>query len=286
MFEHIVFAGGGHRCWWQAGWWETVAPRVDLAPKRIAAVSAGAATACLLFANESDTALAYYREKLGANAKNAYWGRWREGRAAVFPHEGIYRAALKALLGDAHFKKLQSNAPQIRVAFARPPAGVPATGSLALGLMAYNLEKYIRRPLHPALGKKIGFRGEYRTIQSCETEQELIDLIIASSCTPPFTAVQYQGGKATIDGGLVDNVPVDSLADMENFESARTLVLLTRRYPKFGDVFEVGTRVYVQPTRRVDATPWDYTDPLAYENTFKQGVSDAQTFLNWLPRSA
>jgi predicted acylesterase/phospholipase RssA len=286
MFESVVFAGGGHRCWWQAGWWETVAPRVDLAPKRIAAVSAGAATACLVFANESDTALAYYREKLGFDAKNAYWNRWREGRSAVFPHEGIYRAALKELLGGDRFTRLQRDAPEIRVAFARPPTGVPATASLALGLMAYNLEKYIRRPLHPAAGKKIGFRGEYRTIQSCVSEQELIDLIIASSCTPPFTAVQYQGGEVTIDGGLVDNVPVESLDDVENSGSSRTLVLLTRRYPKHGDVFEVGERVYVQPTRKVAATPWDYTDPESYENTYKQGLEDAQVFLKWVDGSA
>jgi len=45
-FEQVVFAGGGNRCWWQAGWWDTVAPELGLRPRVIAGISAGAATAC------------------------------------------------------------------------------------------------------------------------------------------------------------------------------------------------------------------------------------------------
>ena len=40
MFQQVVFAGGGHRCWWQAGFWDVVAPRIALRPRVVAGVSA------------------------------------------------------------------------------------------------------------------------------------------------------------------------------------------------------------------------------------------------------
>jgi hypothetical protein len=290
LFDRVVFAGGGHRCWWQAGWWERVAPVAGLAPKQIAGVSAGAATACLLYANDAATALAHYRSVLGPGAKNAYWHRWRDGRAAVFPHEGIYRHALHTLIGGEHFGLLQQRAPEIRIAFARPPSALGPRSAVGVGLLAYNLEKYLRKPLHPVLGQRLGFRGEFKTVQSCANADALVDLIMASSCTPPFTAIQRQDGAPTIDGGMVDNVPVDTLdnalqaqsRDTNDNEPPDTLVLVTRRYPGYAPVFRVGRRVYVQPLRKVPVSSWDYTAPAAYEATDAQGREDADEFLRWL----
>ncbi|NJN40338.1 MAG: patatin-like phospholipase family protein, partial [Gammaproteobacteria bacterium] len=34
---NVVFAGGGNRCLWQAGFWSEAAPRLGLIPQRIAA---------------------------------------------------------------------------------------------------------------------------------------------------------------------------------------------------------------------------------------------------------
>lgn len=313
MFERVVFAGGGHRCWWQAGWWERVVSETDLAPSRIAGVSAGAATACLVYANDAATALAHYRSVLGADARNAYWHQWRGGRAAVFPHEHIYRNALQALIGGDHFDRLQQVAPEIRIAYARPPAMLGPRAAVATGLLAYNLEKYLRKPLHPVLGRRLGFRGEYRTVQSCRNADELVDLVIASSCTPPFTGIQYQLGAPTIDGGLVDNVPVyaldlpggamdaapgscaqgallpggvDASESNDPAEPPDTLVLVTRRYPGREPVFRVGRSVYVQPSVKVPVSSWDYTAPAAYEATDAQGRRDAGMFLRWLERAA
>ena len=28
MFDQVVFAGGGNRCWWQAGFWDVVQPEL------------------------------------------------------------------------------------------------------------------------------------------------------------------------------------------------------------------------------------------------------------------
>jgi len=275
MFEQVVFAGGGHRCWWQAGFWDVVAPEIGLRPRVIAGVSAGAATACLVYANDSRRALAYYHEALRSNPRNAYWGNLLRRDARVFPHNAIYRRALKALLGGDAFERLRRNAPEIRVQFARIPRWLGPRSAVALGMLAYNLEKYAKKSLHPTFGRRLGFTSEIVRVQDCRNDSELISLIIASSCTPPFTPIEYRDGRPTMDGGLVDNVPVDAVDP----HGGPTLVLTTRRYPRHAPVFMREGRVYVQPSVKVAATSWDYTSPDRYEQTYELGRRDGEAFL-------
>ena len=275
MFDQVVFAGGGHRCWWQAGFWEVVAPRVDLRPRVIAGVSAGAATACMLYANDTESALAYYRGVLGADPRNVYLANlWRPGRR-VFPHDAIYRAAIRHLLGGERFTRLMREAPEIRVQFARIPNWLGPRSAVAVGLLAYNLEKYTLRPLHPRLGRRLGFTREVARVQDCADEDALVALIIASSCTPPFTPIEYRGGRPTMDGGLVDNVPVDAV----DADGSATLVLTTRRYPRRDAVFRHDGRTYVQPSVKIPVSSWDYAAPDAYERAWQLGRRDGEAFL-------
>ena len=60
-YENVVFAGGGNRCVWQAGFYRTVAEAFRFAPARAAAASAGAAVAAVLFAGRFDAALANFK---------------------------------------------------------------------------------------------------------------------------------------------------------------------------------------------------------------------------------
>ncbi|MEZ5652711.1 MAG: patatin-like phospholipase family protein [Burkholderiaceae bacterium] len=285
LFQKAVFAGGGHRCWWQAGWWLRVAAEQPLAPTRIAAVSAGAATACLLYANTPEVALEHYRSAILPGARNAYWNRaWQRGQR-VFPHEGIYRQALLTLLGGEAFERLKRDAPSMRVLYALAPRGAGAIGGFALGVMAYNIEKHIFRSLHPRLGSRLGFEPVIGTLQACADVQTLIDLLLSSSATPPFTRLQSQGGRGILDGGMIDNVPVMAIDDPGEARDPAvpdTLVLLTRRYERYPEHFVHDGRVYVQPSRRVPVSGWDYTVPAAYEATYRQGRDDGERFLHWL----
>ncbi len=65
MFDQVVFAGGGNRCWWQAGFWDVVQPELELKPRIIAGISAGAATACMLYTNQSRWVMDYYARAQG-----------------------------------------------------------------------------------------------------------------------------------------------------------------------------------------------------------------------------
>lgn len=275
VFEQVVFAGGGNRCWWQAGFWDVVAPEIELRPRVIAGVSAGAATACMLYANSSDYVLEYYREKLSENRRNAYFENLFRRGVRVFPHARIYRQALTDILGGEFFQKLKKNAPEIRIQFARLPHRLGPRSAVSIGLVAYNLEKYWKKSLHPQFGRLLGFRSEIVRMQDCATDTELVALLIASSCTPPFTPIEYRDGRPTLDGGMVDNVPVDAVE-----KGASTLVLVTRRYPRRPLVFSHRGRLYVQPSKKVPVSSWDYTDPDGMAMTYRQGRADAGLFLS------
>ncbi|WP_147492684.1 patatin-like phospholipase family protein, partial [Burkholderia pseudomallei] len=158
MFDQVVFAGGGNRCWWQAGFWDVVRPALDLRPRVIAGISAGAATACMLYTRDSRWVMRYYEEALRHNRRNVHWGNLLRAEP-VFPHYRIYRQALLDIYGEP-FAKL-AGAPDIRIGVSHVPRWLGARSAVAAGLIAYNIEKYVRKTLHPTLGRSLGFRPEF-----------------------------------------------------------------------------------------------------------------------------
>ncbi len=275
-FEQVVFAGGGNRCWWQAGWWDTVAPELGLRPRVIAGISAGAATACMIYTYESRQVMDYYRGVLAGNKRNVNW-RNLLGNQRVFPHYGIYRAALLSILGDGRLERLQA-APEIRIGVAHIPRWCGPRLAVMAGLLAYNIDKHLLKTLHPRLGRTLGFHPEFVRAQDCATPEQLADLLLQSSCTPPFTPVLRRDGRAVLDGGLVDNVPVDAL----DATPGDVLVLMTRLYPRprrFVMEWNGQRRLYLQPSRRVPISSWDYTRPEGMTLAYDLGRRDGETFL-------
>ncbi|TKC83589.1 patatin-like phospholipase family protein [Trinickia terrae] len=280
MFDQVVFAGGGNRCWWQAGFWDVVQPEIGLAPRVITAISAGAATACMLYTRDAEWVMRYYEDALRHNTKNAYWGNLLHPGKSVFPHYRIYRQALLDIYGEP-FAKL-ADAPEIRVGVSHVPRWLGARSAVAAGLVAYNIEKHVRKTLHPTLGRSLGFRPEFVRVQDCARVEDLADLILQSSCTPPFTPVLRRGGRPVLDGGMVDNVPVGAL----DASPGRVLVMVTRLYPRpqtFALAHGEQQRIYVQPSRKVPISSWDYTSPAQMRPAYDLGRADGERFLQRLP---
>jgi len=282
MFDQVVFAGGGNRCWWQAGFWHVIAPQLKLRPRVITGISAGAATACMLYTRDPAWVMAYYSEVLRGNRKNAYWGNMLR-REPVFPHYRIYRQALLDIFGE-QFQSLSDPAhtPEIRIGLSHLPRWLGARSGVVAGLLAYNIEKHWRRSLHPTLGRALGFHPEFVRVSECATPETLADLILQSSCTPPFTPVLRRNGRPVLDGGMVDNVPVGGL----DTTPGDVLVMVTRLYPRpqrFVLQHGAQRRVYVQPSRKVPISSWDYTQPGQMQHAFDLGLQDGERFLEVLP---
>jgi len=263
----VVFAGGGNRCVWQAGFWTEAAPRLSLAPARVAAASAGAAMACVLFAGRFAHALAHFKAVTGANRRNAYPANWLRGQP-VFPHWAMYRRALLETIDAAALTRLHVG-PDIVVPVTRKPAWLGARSAFAVAGVADALEHAVAPTPHPRLARRLGFRADYARVRDCATPEGLADLVLASSCTPPFTPRLDYGGRPALDGGIVDNVPVEAVGD------GPMLVLLTRsfrRLPAHPD------RIYVQPSAPVPVSSWDYTDPAGLQAAFDLGRRDGEAF--------
>jgi len=271
-FASVVFAGGGSRCAWQVGFWEELSPFLKNGPRAVGAVSAGAAMACFVFAGRAPEAMDYFQKITAKNPKNFYPENLFNG-VPLFPHLEMYRNTLLAAFDEQALKTLHRG-PDVRILLSRPPAWAKPGLAVLLGFLCYQIEKSLSAPLHPTLAIKIGFRPEIVSIRSCETPEMLAALILASSCTPPFTPVLRWNGAVALDGGLIDNVPYRAVAHI----GGRTLFLLTRSYRPHS-LPSVREHAYIQPSRPIAISKWDYTNPEGLLETYELGKQDARRFL-------
>jgi predicted acylesterase/phospholipase RssA len=270
-FKSIVFAGGGSRCLWQAGFWEVAAPALNLAPAVVAGTSAGATIACIMLCGRHNFALNYMKNATRDNRSNFYPRNIFRGQR-VCPHVDIYRAAILATVTPEALQRLW-NGPELRVLMSRPPRRAGPRTGLLLGFMCYMVEKWISNPVHSTLAVKCGFRPVVFRANDCRSPEMLADLLIASSATPPMTPVMQWNGFPVLDGGLVDNAPVQTVGALPE----PTLVLLTRFYPA-ERIPRVQGRIYVQPSRPVPVKKWDYTSPEGLQAAFDLGRRDGERF--------
>ena len=282
MFDQVVFAGGGGRCAWQAGFWKVVSMEIELQPRVVSAVSAGALMSCLVYTQDPEEAMAQFCDVFARNGKNVNLGNLF-GRKRVFPHYDLYASTMRSLFGNT-FRQLR-DAPEIRIGVTHPPPWLPSYVAMAVGIAAYNVDKHIRKALHPVIARRMGFQASFFRAQDCSGADELVSLILKSSCTPPFTPLlRTADGAPVLDGGIVDNVPIGGVDDC----AGSVLVLLTRPYKRRPRIF-TRTRnaqqfLYVQPSMPVPVRSWDYTRPDLVEQTFALGETDGMHFLKQFDR--
>ena len=270
-YTSIVFAGGGCRCLWQVGFLTEAEPALGIVPDEIAAASAGAAMACLYYAGRAEFALESFKEAAAQNKRNFYASRPLSGRPA-FPHYAMYRELMLKSLDAEALRKLREG-PKIHIAISRPPASMgPRTAAIA-GIVAYLIDKRVYGCVHPRLPARLGFSPEILSAQDCDTAESLADLVLASSCTPPFTPIVRVCGQTALDGGLYDNVPAHAISKKD----ASCLILLTRRY-KEAAIPKIPCRLYVQPSQPLPISKWDYTSPEKMQKTFDIGRKDGAQF--------
>ncbi len=270
-YEAVVFAGGGCRCFWQAGFWSVAVPGLGLAPRMVGAVSAGAALACAALGRVIDRVLHDFVRRTARNERNFYLHNLTSP-GAVFPHERIYRETLLENLGDGVLERIRRG-PDLRVLLARPPAWLGAGSGVAVGMLTYELDRLLRGQVHPLWTRRIGFRGEVVSAGSCASAEELAELVLQSSCTPPMTPLYRRGDRIVLDGGLVDSVPVEVVGDAKT-----ALVLLTRPYAR-AVLPQIPGRTYVAPSRPIPVSKWDYTSPDLVQKSYDLGCRDGEAFV-------
>lgn len=269
----LCLAGGGNRSFWQVGLLDVLGELVLPRVAAISACSAGAAAAVLVASDSVEPGRHAFARLRRGIASNFRAGSLLRGERPL-PHEPVYRATLRAAIGERGLERIRARPFPIHILAAEPPRVLPGTAGLVAGLAAYQLEKLARpHALHPTVAPRLGFRAHLHDARTCESLDALVDLVLASSSTPPFTAEGRYAGARLLDGSLVDNAPAFALDGHPGVE--RTLVLLTRPYPAQATGVR-GSRLYVAPTLPVPAHRWDYRAEAPVDETIALGRRDAE----------
>jgi predicted acylesterase/phospholipase RssA len=273
-YHDIVFAGGGNRCWWQAGLVELLAQHPSWQARRLVGASAGAGIATAFATGRLQDSLAAAVERFAATPRNVEWRELLKGRRP-FMLPRIYPDWIDSFLDAADFSRLQQSALKVQVAITRPVHFLPTALSTALALALYASEKFWLKRFHARLPHYLGLRAEYLDLASSSSLIDARTLLLASGAAVPITPTHRVGGRPALDGGFYDSVPLPPAPAAEG----DTLILLTRHRPELPRIFLHEHRVYLQPTRPVAAINMDCTNPGAVRKTYEQGRQEAAALL-------
>jgi predicted acylesterase/phospholipase RssA len=272
--DTLVMAGGGNRCWWQAGLVQALIQRGWALPQNITATSAGAAIATSLMAGTTEAALVACKKLYATNAQLFDWNALIRLKVK-FAHQHIYPAWLHSLMGDGDYAALQQSPSRLSVAVTQPARWLGLTGSLITGSLAYLLDKKIAHSIHPNFPRYLGLRQAFFSLNACGSAQEARHLLAAAAAAGPFMKAQKVGERWALDGGYIDNAPVPVQTPAE---AARTLVLLTRHYPDLPQQFTFEQRQYWQPSRKIPVSTWDCRPSTTVDQAYQLGLEDASRF--------
>lgn len=275
MLSTLVLAGGGNRCWWQAGAISCLLDAGWSLPRKWIGTSAGAAIAASCLTTGPESALDACRTLYGENARIFDWqGLWH-GRLR-FAHQVIYPSWLDAFVNDKTFDQLRSCDASLQVGITRPARLLGLGISVALGTAAYLVDKKIGHSIHPRLPSFLGLRQQFIDITRCGSASDAHRILLAAAAPPPIMPAVKIAGDYAFDGGYTDNAPIpaQNLAERNG-----TLVMLTRHYPKLPTVFRLRERLYWQPSRPIPVSTWDCTKQATVDSAFRLGREDAAAML-------
>lgn len=273
-YTHIVFAGGGNRCWWQAGLAEELKQHRCWQAMHLVGVSAGAGIATAFATGRIPQALRAAVDRFAVTPRNFEWRELLKGhRPFMLPR--IYPDWIESYLQADDLQRLKAGVQKIEVVITRPLRYLPLTLSTSLALLLYSTEKFWLKNFHGRLPHRLGFRAEYLDLRASADLNAARTLLLASAAAVPITPVHRVAGRAALDGGFYDSVPLPQ----NRATDPHTLVLLTRHRPDLPQMFEHEQRVYVQPAQRVPAVNMDCTSPEDVLQTFAQGRLEAQRLL-------
>ena len=271
----LALAGGGNRCWWQAG---AISHLLEIGwslPRQWVGTSAGAAIAAACLTTGPETALAACRKLYRDTARVFHWqGLWR-GRLE-FAHQTVYPAWLDAFVNEKTFGQLRDCGASLHVAVTRPSRVFGLGASVALGTIAYLVDKKVWHSIHPRLPGLLGLRQEFIDITRCRGAPDAHGVLLAAAAPPPVMAAVKLAGGYAFDGGYTDNAPIPA---QDAAQRRGTLVMLTRHYPGRPTLFRRDGRLYWQPSRPTPVSTWDCTGRATVDAAYQLGRADAAAIL-------
>lgn len=271
-FDAVAFAGGGNRCYWQGGFWDALNAARPQKPRLVVGVSAGAFQACFSLIGAGDRVRRIVLEACETIEREVEWRRLLAGRSP-FVVGGLYRDLITEVFGELELAALRA-APDIHIQVTHPPAFMPALLAAYAAIAAYQVEKMMTGAAHSRAGRHIGLTPSWISTHALETREDLVAALMGTATVPPFMPVGLVNGRPALDGGLVDNPPVDRIAEMEK-AGGRTLVLTTRAGRPMP---QVENRTVVRPSVPILSSRFAVTDGAAIRAAYELGVRDGEAF--------
>ncbi|GLQ90905.1 patatin-like phospholipase family protein [Dyella flagellata] len=274
--ETLVLAGGGNRCWWQAGALRHLLEHRLRLPRQLIGTSAGAGIAASFLAESTDTALQACLSLFAGNPRIFDWSALSRLKLK-FAHQQLYPAWVEAFLNSGTFATLRGASSQLTVGLTRPAKYLGTGASVALGTLAYLVDKYLWNSIHPRLPGLLGLRQDFMVLNDCASVEAAQVVLIAAASAPPIMAARPVGGMQAFDGGYTDNAPIPPQSSEER---SGTLVMLTRHYPKLPQLFGWLGRTYWQPSQRIPVSTWDCTAKTTVREAYELGLKDSVRMLS------
>lgn len=271
-FDAVAFAGGGNRCYWQGGFWDALTAARPQSPRLVVAVSAGAFQACFSMIGAGDRVRRIVFEACETIEREVEWRRLLAGKSP-FVVGGLYRDLIAEVFGDMELAALKA-APDIHIQVTHPPSFMPALVAAYAAIAAYQVEKVVTGAAHSRAGRHLGLTASWISTHALESREELVDALMGTATVPPFMPVGLVNGRPALDGGLVDNPPVDRIAEVEK-AGGRTLVLTTRAGKPMP---EVANRTVARPSVPILSSRFAVTDAAAIRAAYELGLRDGEAF--------
>jgi predicted acylesterase/phospholipase RssA len=273
-YKNIVFAGGGNRCWWQAGMVGQLSQHPCWQARQLVGASAGAGVATAFATGSIQNALSEAIERFNNTPRNFEWRELLKGRRP-FALPKIYPDWISTFLDGSDLARLKQASLSVSVVITRPIRFLPLSLSTLIALGLYSSEKFWLKNFHARLPHHVGFRSEHLNLADSADLDEARTWLLASAAAVPLTPTHQVRGRAALDGGFYDSVPLPE----DRSEDAHTLILLTRHRPDLPQIFEYQNRVYLQPKKAVAAVNMDCTSGRNVKLTYQQGREEGRELL-------
>ena len=128
---------------------------------------------------------------------------------------------------DSAMKRLRQ-APDIRVLMARPPAWLSPQWATVLGIGTYLTEKHLKKPMHPTWATQVGFSPAGGLGPGVSNPKPTGRPQFCNPRAPrPSCRFNIACRQPVLDGGLIDNCPVATVAGRSRTDAGAVVETLS-----------------------------------------------------------
>lgn len=270
----VLLPSGGMRCFYQLGVLEALRGRIR--PQLFAGVSGGALASVTYLAHASEALIEAARRV--AREGRARWQprRLLEARSPLV-HGEVLEAELRRVLTRERLEAVAASGVALHIMAAALPGRRPYPLVGAPVMMAHALEIGPLRKLwfHPRVGEAMGFRPHWFEVAADTAPDELVEMLLATSCFPPLTRPIRHGTTRLFDGAFASSMPAIERFHGRHDTVDELWVIHTRRDQRGMFADRAGVR-HISPSAPLRVGIWDYGNEAGMVRAWEIGWRDGQ----------